>query len=179
MLRLEDVKEDLGVTVGDFDGAIQRHIDRATATLGREIGRWLGQPEPMQETFDGGREVVILQNDPINPAAVVVETHEHDGWRELSSDNYRLTGRVVQHAFRFPVGQVNVRVSYTSGFLPGMGPMELQDLVHELVIRRIRSAGKEHITQETLGDYSYSRGDVERTRAWRDVARRWRRRVRV
>jgi hypothetical protein len=159
-------------------GTIRTLIARATSTLERMLGGiYLGEPTTREDLFCGGTDRLSLDQTPTD-GVVTVSTRRDvfDEWAVLDTADWRLDGWHIYHRTCFPWGRLSVKVSYPVGWATGEGPQELQQLVKEMVGMAWAShdAGiNGNMRSETLGDYSYTRGNVENLAAWQAVATRW------
>jgi hypothetical protein len=160
-------------------GDINRMIEAATATLGQELGRFLDAPTEIEERHNGGYPFVLLYDDPVidENAVLLVETRTGpvEPWEAVDAEDYVVEGRRVVHRTCWPRGLSSVRVTYTRGYELNEGPAQLRDIVLELVLAKIRNKGREGLTSETIGDYSYTKADLTQLDAWPTIAARWRR----
>jgi len=166
------------------DSQIGYLIAAATATLGRELGRYLGPVETTQELRKGPGPLILLSGDPVgsptdDPAGGVSLVEQRlrvtDAWETVPETDYAVDGRALRHATAWPGCPASVRVTYRRGYEPDQGPLELVDLVRQMVASTWRTRGAEGMKSETIGDYSYTRGDLEAHADWPTVASRWRR----
>lgn len=191
MITASDVLEETGPVEGiDIDRVIQR----ATATLERELHRFLSEPASVAQILEGGSDTLYLQEEPIvgDPTpTLTVETRLYPtgAWSVEDAADYVVEGRVLRRAWPWPPGP-NTRVTYTRGFETGEGPEELQDVVKRMVVERIAemtasAEGTGELKSETLGDYSYTNfSPTELAKAaaasgstWESFVRRWRRQL--
>lgn len=189
MITVADARQDLGL--GDDttqDQVVARLITEATASLGRELGIYLGPIVQETEIKCGGHppghNLVFCLEDPVvteaYPMTVSTRSTQFDAWTVLAADQWALDGRTVVARNRFPPGRGTVRLVYARGYKVGTGPDELKDLVRQLVKIRYhaREAGSDDLLKsESMGDYSYTRRDLEMTEGWASVVDRWRRRL--
>jgi len=156
---------------------VGRMIEAATAILGQELARYLGVPAETKEVHHGGRPFILLYDDPIEGEDLSVEVRSGptQPWELVDPTEYALEGRKVLHAHCWPRGISAIRVTYTRGYELDEGPPQLRDLVLEIVKAKILDRGKEGMTSETIGDYSYTKSDLTRADSWPMVASRWRR----
>jgi hypothetical protein len=160
----------------EYDVALQALIDRATATLARELGRYLGPPAETVETHRTARtRLVVLYDDPVADSSVTLEGSDRPGddYVAIDASEFAADGRMVRAATRFPSF---VRATYTRGFAVDGGPADLLALIEEL-LRIGWEVGTTNaaMESETIGDYSYTRRDLEKSGSWQSVARGWRR----
>lgn len=186
MIPLAAMKARLGLT-GTVDdttentAVLSRYVEGATAALGRELGRYLGTPQEQDEIRHGGPwrgvPVLFLFNEPTadTTLTVYVRPGPTDPWALVEETEYVLEGRALRHASTWPQGRANVRIVYTAGIPVGEGPEELVELVAQLVSLRW-GARKENpaMQSESLGDYAYTRKDMDGLKDWAATAGRWR-----
>lgn len=158
---------------------LDRLIAAATGMLGRELGRFLGEPAETQELHRGGRSLVLLFDDPVAVGEETEPTVTVEGragaslaWEAIEETEYSRDGRRLEHPSCWPQG---VRVTYSRGYDLDEGPAELRDLVLEMVLAKVRQRGREGLTSETIGDYSYTKADLTQLDSWTSIAARWRR----
>ena len=168
------------------DPLLEILIAEATATLGRELNRYLGPPRDQVDIRCGGQHPgnreVFLSDDPqvAEETPLIVETRAtpFEAFAELDPEQWALLGLQVLTRTHLPPGRGTVRLSYTVGFAVGTGPEELQSLVRRMVKIGWDELGtKGLLRSETIGDYSYTRGSLEALTDWRSVVSRWRRRL--
>ena len=173
----------------EYDNAIARLITEATASLGRELGRYLGPVKAVSELKCGGappgHRRVFCSDDPqvseATPMDVATRSDVFEPFVDLAAEDWALVGLEVIGRNCFPAGRGTIRLSYFVGYPVGTGPGELMDLTRQLVVLRFGARPEEGsgllLASETIGDYSYSRGDVEALAGWAGVVNRWRRRL--
>lgn len=171
-------------------------IERATATLERALGFYLGVPAAREARFDGSRagvpalrEIIVVDDvlDPTDDAPIVVSYLDHDwDWVTIAANLWRRDGRRFYHRNGFPCTEPRgVRIQYRSGWDVDTGPGELRDLVLRLVQLRYVAAGDADtpgglIQSETLSDYSYSLKDDAKLEAdWNATVAAWKRHLPV
>jgi hypothetical protein len=185
VIPVDQVREALGLG-SEYDTTLVRLIKEATATLGRALNRYLGEPVDRVEVKCGGQpgnRVVFLVDEPLDPdtpdsVEVETRTDPFSAWEPVAAEDFAMNGRQVLARNHFPPGPGTVRVTYRAGYEIGAGPEELRDLVRQLVQIRWTERGATGLMQsETLGDYSYTRGDLERLDNWKEVVGNWRRRL--
>jgi hypothetical protein len=177
VIPVAEVRDALGVGA-EHDTTLARLIQEATAALGRALGRYLGSPVERREVKCGGT-VVFLVDDPTDEE-VTVETRPSafDQWEAVDIADVVVEGREVWTRHGFPAGGKTVRVTYMAGYAIGEGPEELRGLVLDLVKLKWNERGAVGLMKsETLGDYSYTRGDMEKLASWGEVVNHWRRRL--
>jgi hypothetical protein len=194
VITLTEAKEALSITGSSQDAAVQRLIDRATDTLGRELLMYLGPDAPQTEVKDTEYPAlyVLLDAEPTATPALVMSTRADifSAWEITDPAEYALEGRRVYHRTGWPIGLGVVKAEYEAGYAPGAGPQRLQDLVLQAVTERWNSnlAGAQvgsGIKSETIGDYSYTNFTAAELAAaaaalgssWQDYVSKWRRRL--
>lgn len=177
MIRTSEAVELLCLTDADT-ALVRKMIARATDTLGRHLGGlYLGEPTHRSQLFCGGHDVVALDQTPTDGVVTVWTRRDvFDAWTILDTTLWRLEGWHVFARTYFPAGRLTVKVEYPVGWEPGTGPEELQQLVREMLAVAYGSgegiaAG---MKSETLGDYSYTREDIDSLPSYRN-AMAWRR----
>lgn len=188
MIHVAVVRDALGTDESE-DVTVARMIQEATAALGRELNRYLGEPMLRTELKCGGyppgHREVFLEQDPVitisQPLTVETRTDPFSAWSTMDPADYAIDGRAILHVDRFPPGRSTTRVTYYAGYALGQGPEELRHLVLQLVAKRWTERKQDGqgllMKSETLGDYSYTRGDIEAVQGWEAVVQRWRRRL--
>lgn len=172
------------------DRVLKSLIDGATAIVGRELGRYLGPPKLQIDVLCGGNppghDTLFLTEDPLvdddHPVVVSSRVSQFSAFVELDAARWALDGRELRALSTFAPGRGSTRVAYYTGYAVGTGPAELRDLVRQLVVSRYSKLPGDGSTDpnmqsETLGDYSYTRGDLEAVGGWRSAIDRWRRRL--
>ena len=159
-------------------------ISRATSTLERDLGYYLGTPAAREYYASGGSALIVVPDDVIAPtdeAPIVVATLETDqAFTTVATTDYRRIERRFIHRTTWPEGYANVRITYRAGYELDAGPGELRDLLLRLVALRYRDAGSDGVQSETLSDYSYTlKQDTTLWAEWSDIARRYSRRLPV
>lgn len=157
-------------------------VERATATLQRDLGFYLGTPATRTEYLSGfGTELTVVDDvlEPTDEEPITVAQLSSDWeWETEPTTHYRRLGRVFIHRYGWTPGSRNVRIVYRSGWAADAGPGELRDLVLRLVAMRYRDAASDGVQSETLSDYSYTlKQDVSLAAEWAETVRRYSRRL--
>ena len=177
MLPLAEVKAHLGITGDASDGQLAALVDRATAIVERELHWYFRDPRDAVEVLDGtGEASMWLRQPPVDEGAVTVEnrTGVGDAWEAVDATDYEVDGRGLYAAGEWARGKRNFRVSYREGFIDPPG--DVAQLVLDLVASVWRDKGKEGLRSERIGDYSYTRADLEDQPRWGNVRSNWERR---
>jgi hypothetical protein len=188
MITAADARAWLGVG-SEHDRRLERLIEEATAALGHELRRYLGPPKAQVDIRCGGdypgHREAFLSDDPqiseATPMTVATRATVFEPFVDLDPEDWALVGLQVLARNRFPPGRGTVRLSYTVGYPVETGPAELRDLVRQLVVLKFGAKPQDAsgllMQSETMGDYSYTRGDVEALAGWNSIVNRWRRRL--
>lgn len=184
MITAQEVLDALAPQTLDPD-LVALLIGRATATLGREVGFYLGPPMQVVDFVPGGRLRFWLHNDVQGALVLERSNGPNDPFTAIPASGFVLEGRRVTVAPRY--GACDYRATYTAGYDPAAippPPQELAQLVRQMVLASLESAGAIDSTSplksETIGDYSYTRQDllaavVAMGDDWTTFVRRWRR----
>lgn len=177
LLTLEKVKFWMKVTDDTYDAEITELMERAQAIIERETGWYFGSPRPADEIMDGtGTRKLFLKQFPVDPDEVVVYERPAatDDWVVVDEDDYEIDGRGLYVASRWLKGQRNFRATYDEGFEETPG--DIAQLFLELVNNAWKDRGERtDLQSEKIGDYSYTRADLERIASWSTVKNNWRR----
>lgn len=183
LIDLDTVKDWLGIaeTVTKHDELLQGLIDRGGEIIERELRWYFGAPRDAVEVLDGtGTSKLFLRQYPVDESAVVVETRSgvSDDWTAVDGDDFEVDGRGLHHRTKWLRGRRNHRATYQEGFddVPG----DIRQLLLDLVSIGWRRRGKEGLSGERIGDYSYTLlpgtgGDIESLPRWKAVVSRWKR----
>lgn len=173
---LADVKSWLAITVPTWDTELQALMDRALYAVQRELDWYFGAPRAATEILDGtgNRELWIRQPDAGGNLAVSSRSTVGGTWSAVDTDDYESDGRGLFNTGNWTRGVRNYRVTYSEGFATMPGDIEqlLLDLVSLKWKRRTSDPG---LKSERIGDYAYTRGDLEESALWSLTVARWRR----
>lgn len=175
MLPLDDVKQWLKITGDTHDAQIQTLIDRAVAIIERETLWYFRESRPAINVLDGsGTDVMFLRQPAL--AAVVVETRggPTDTWVVVPTTDYEVNGRELLVGALWKKGRKNFRATYDEGF--DDPPGDVCQLILDLVAMKWQ--GREEnlaFKSERIGDYAYTRADLNQLDQWRIVENNWRR----
>jgi hypothetical protein len=154
---LDELKTLIGVTTDDHDAVLTAVEAAVVAFVEGHTGRWFGAPAEFVGRFSGGVGVLWLAETPAADPAPVVETNDTGGWVAVDGDDYEVDGAALHHTGTgWPRGVRNIRVTYTAGYAPGEEPADIRGAVLDLVALRYRRLGKEGLSGESIGGYSYS-----------------------
>jgi hypothetical protein len=165
------------VTVDTYDAQIQSLIDRAQAIIERETHWYFGEPRAADQHMDGtGTDTLVLRQAPVDVDDLVV--YHRSGptavWTVLAATEYEASGRLLLVAGKWARGRRNFRATYQDGFTEPPG--DVAQLLLELVSAKWKRRGEgEDMQSETIGDYSYTRADLEKQPTWQTVKNNWRR----
>ncbi len=181
MLPLDDVKPWLKITVDTFDAELQALIDRASEHIENECGWYFRLPRPVIEVLDGtGTDALYLRQTPDPDTALVVDCRAGttDPWVVVPVEDYELDGRGVFVAGIWARGLRNFRASYDEGF--DEPPGDIAQLFLEVMANAWQSRGREGLSSERIGDYSYviapgTGGPIEGLDRWESVTNHWKR----
>lgn len=173
----------LGSPIAD-DALLTSIIQRATATLSRDLGMYLGDVADRVVTLTAAGALVVVPDDVLDPTVenpiVVAELDGNWEWQTVDAANYRREGRMFIHRTFWTCEFNGVRVSFRSGWADDAGPAELRDLVLRLVALRYRDAQTDGVQSETLSDYSYAmKDDAKLLEDWNAAVKAYSRRIPV
>lgn len=175
MLSLNVVKAWMKVTVNTYDDQIQELMVRAQAIIERETGWYFGPPRETEEVLDGtGTAKLFLRQPPVDPSELRMYARPAatDEWTEIQTTLYELEGRGVYVPTRWLKGLRNFRATYREGFTDPPG--DVAQLFLDLVTAKWKGRGdRTDLVSETIGDYSYTRADLEQQDSWVTVRNNW------
>lgn len=172
---LADVKDWLGITVNTWDTELTNLMARALYTVEHELDWHFGTSRPAEEILDGsGTRAMYLRQPPLGDVNVWSRPNIDQAWEAVDSDDYEVGGRGVFLNTNWTEGVRNYRFNYDEGFVTMPGDVE--QLILDLVAMRWRNRDNDPtMKSETIGDYSYTRGDLESSTFWESVVMRYRR----
>lgn len=176
-LDIAEEAAEAGYAADHWDVELAALLARTVDAVQNELDWYFGDPRAAVEVLDGpGHQALWLRQYIVNAALTVEERSGVGGtWATVDSDDYEFEvgGRGIFGAAAWARGKRNYRVSYTEGFATWPGDVE------QLVLDLIASAwGRETdptMKSEHIGDYSYTRADLEETAGWSKVWNRWKR----
>jgi hypothetical protein len=133
--------------------------ENAIAFLSRETHRYFGMPEAREEYLPGsGTHRLWLADDPIAMTSV------KEFWQGAEDDtitDYAQRGRLLQRLEGRQWGRrYDYEIKYTAGY--NILPADIEQAVFDLVRWKYESLkATPGMTSEKLGDYSYTRGEVD------------------
>ena len=133
--------------------------DSAVAYLSRETHRYFGMPEERQEYLPGsGTHRLWLADEPIG-TPVVKEYWQ--GAEEETVTEFATRGRLLTRLEGKQWGRrYDYEITYTAGY--HILPADVEQAVFDLVRWKFEAQkAAPGMTSEKLGDYSYSRGEVD------------------
>lgn len=177
MLTLIEAKQWMKITVDTYDDQIQALIDRAQAIVERETGWYFGEPRAADEVLNGtGTTKIFAPQNIVDPDGVTVYSRPAatDSWTIVDEEDYEVDGRGLYVASRWLKGKRNFRITYEEGFDPLPG--DVHQLLLDLVSSKWKARGERtDLASEKIGDYSYTRADLEKQDGWVTVKNNWRR----
>lgn len=175
MLPLATVKSWMKVTVDTYDDQIQALMDRAQALIEREVCLYFGPPRATEEILDGtGTTMMFIRQAPVDPSAVVLSyrTGVTDDWSVVDSDDYEISDRGLFVPSYWTRGKRNFKAAYQEGY--NDPPGDVAQLFLDLVTSKWKGRGdRTDLVSETIGDYSYTRADLEKQSSWSSVKNNW------
>lgn len=178
MYDLASVKAWLGLPAAAdpiLDPQIQALMDRALDAVQRELDWYFGTSRSAMEVLDGtGNRTLWLRQPPLGGVVVSDRTGVGIGWAVVDAGDYENSERALFGVGNWTRGLQNYRVVYDEGFIIMPGDIEqlLLDIVNAKWSGRDVNPG---MKSEKIGDYSYTRGDLEDSAHWGSVVMRWRR----
>ena len=175
MYDLNGVKAWLAITVETWDGEIQALMNRALDAVQRELDWYFGESREVTETLDGtGNRVLWLRQPPLGGVVVSDRTGVGDAWAVVDTADYEGDTRGLFHVANWTAGVRNYQIVYAEGF--AVMPGDIEQLLYDLVNAKWRGrTTNPAMKAEKIGDYSYTRGDLEGSKYWDTVVARWRR----
>jgi len=165
------------------DAKLAAIIARATATLERDLGFYLGDVAAREVILSGtGGALFVIADDILDPTVeapiVVAELNADWEWEPIATNLWRRNGRKFYHRTTWPRGVDNLRVQYRAGWAVDTGPGELRDLVLRLVALRYRDSDGDGVQSETLSDFGYTmKDDAKLLEDWNATVKAYSRRL--
>jgi len=165
----------------DLPHVLEGLTERAIYAVQHELDWYFCAPRSTEEILDGtGNRALWLRQPPVDLVVVSSRTTVGGTWAVVPATEYELgggglmVGRGLFGVGNWTRGVRNYRVAYEEGFTVMPGDIE------QLLIDLITTAWKNRSTNlgmksETIGDYSYTRGDLEASRFWGHVVANWKR----
>lgn len=148
---------------------------RALDAVQRELDWYFGTSRATEEILNGtGLRSLWLRQPPLAGVVVSDRTTVGDAWELVDAADYELGGRGLFNEGDWTRGVRNYRVAYEEGFatMPG----DIEQLLLDVVNAKWRGRDTNPaMKSEKIGDYSYTRGDLEDSQYWMAVVGRWRR----
>jgi len=177
MISLTDLKEWLRVKSNTYDVPLTALEARAVAIVERELQWYFGAPRETTEYLNGsGTPKMFLRQHPDDGVVALSERSGVGGtWVALDADDYEVQGRGIYSAYNgvWYRGLRNYRAVYLEGF--SAPPEDIQQVVFALVAGLWNRRGKDGFTSESIGDYSYTLGDITAVGIWPAVKESWKR----
>ena len=188
MYDLASVKAWLGLPAAADpvqDPRITELMERALDAVQHELDWYFGASRPAEEILNGtGHRALWLRQPPLAGVVVHTRTNVGQAWTvvpaaDYESDTDYITpstsmGRSLFNVGAWEEGRRNFRVVYAEGF--AVMPGDVEQLLLDLVKGKWEGRGTiPGMKSEKIGDYSYTRGDMEDTAGWAAVVARWKR----
>lgn len=175
---LASVKAWAGIEDATEDAILQALLTRTIAFIERTLDWYFGPPRAAVEILNGsGLRSLWLRQYIVGSTLTVRERGGvGDAWETVPAADYEFEtgGRILVNVANWTKGVRNYRVSYTEGFatMPG----DVEQLVLDLVASRWNNRESDPgLRSETIGDYSYTRADLEEMAGWGSVWANWKR----
>ena len=165
LITLAEVKDALGITIGDFDDILTRYINFATDLIEKYCnGRRFAAADYTDEEYDGtGIYYLILKHWPLNSITILEKRTSSDysasDFDKIDTSHYiidsgsQINRGQVYNKLGFTKGIRNYRISYNAGYT--IIPNDLEEACCKLVSYFYKTANKqEGIKSERLGRYS-------------------------
>jgi hypothetical protein len=95
-----------------------------------------------------------------------------DAWTVVATSRYEADGRGLHVPSQWSRGVRNFRALYEEGFTTPPG--DVAQLLLELVSSKWKGrSDRADMQSESIGDYSYTRADLEKQPAWSTVKNNW------
>lgn len=164
MLSLDALRRYVTAPAGPDTDALLAQLERAAvAVVSAHTGRYLGVPAQRVETLAGtGTTALWLQSPPAGdpPTVTSVEALPFEGAapQVVGAGEYRLDGSRLVRTGGYPwYPSLLYRVTYEAGYEEDAAPDDVTLAVLQLVSAWWKRRGKEDVTSESIGIYSYSR----------------------
>lgn len=177
-LKIAELAAEEGVAATYWDAELQDLLDRTIDAVQRELDWYFGSPRSADEILDGtGLPSLWVRQYFVN-ASVTVSNRSAvgDAWEVVDTDDYEFEvgKRGLFHASEWTRGHRNYRVQYTEGF--ATWPGDVQQLVLDLISSRWETRGTDkNLKSERIGDYAYTRGELQEMPGWAEVWAHWKR----
>lgn len=184
MYDLANVKAWLNVTDAAHDAQITALMERALYAVQHELDWYFGTSRAVSEILDGtGNRALWLRQPPLDGVTVYSRSGVGAAWSLVAATEYELggygsaniiTGRGLFNVGNWTRGLQNYRADYNEGF--AVIPGDIEQLLLDIVSSTWNNRGSDpRLKSERIGDYSYTRGDLEESAYWGSVSGRWRR----
>jgi len=177
-LGITEEAAELGLPDTTWDTELGELLGRTVDFIQRELDWYFGAPRAAVEVLNGpGLRGLWLRQYIVGTTLTVQERYGvGDTWTAVPVADYEFEagGRGIFNVANWTHGFRNYRVSYSEGF--ATWPGDAEQLVLDLVASRWK--GRENdgaMKSETIGDYSYTRADLEEMPGWGAVWAHWKR----
>ena len=167
LCTLADVKELLDETTTDYDADLNLLIDAASEYIEQFCDRAFYTTTYTSEKYDGnGEDDFWPHNYPVTAisslaisGSTVTESADYSGSGYFLYDRPQNAPSRIHYDGGFSEGHQNVVISYTAGY--ATIPSDLAQACRDLVIWKFKQRKEPGIKSEHIGNYSYTRGDLE------------------
>lgn len=180
MIEVQELKSWLGILSSDtsYDQVLQDLEKRTVVLLENETDRYFGPVKTITEYVNGnGRTEIWLKEKPITITSVSYRDYLDNTWTAYATTDYEQHDRVLFRLLNeeWPLGKKNIRVIYTAGYDVGTEPEDIRQAVLDLISMKFRQRGTEGMHSQKLGDYEYTKSDIEKIPFLRSTIARYRR----
>lgn len=180
MLSLSDIKDWLGIpsATTTYDTILTNLETRAVAFLENQTDRYFGAPLEFTEILDGNdRDELWLREEPNVIRSVAYRDSLNNAWIEYDVQaDYEQDGRrLLRLDDTWPRGRRNLKVVYVAGYSAGNEPDDIKQALFDLIALKFRGRGTESFKSQELGDYKYTKADMQQMPGLTDTLAKYRR----
>jgi hypothetical protein len=183
VISLDDLKAWLGEPSDPGIDALLTALEaRAVEIIERETGRYFRTETPLTEVMRGdGSDKLWLSERPATITSVEERSRPGDSWTAIASgyeietetklptpSTLRRTGSLVWKR------GYDYRVIYPFGYTAGAEPGDIRQAVIDVVDMLYHDRARKGLRSETIGDYSYTRFDIDTALSDPKTIVRWR-----
>lgn len=144
---------------------LEELIERAVAFLQSQTHRYFGPPRQLTEYLSGNNSRFLKLGERIIGTIATIEEREYPGATPttltLNTDYAIRSGETTDYLIRLGnltwCGTREYAVTYQQGYELDAGPGDIEQLIMDLIALRLSTRGKEGLSSEQIGGYSYSR----------------------